>query len=162
ARQVFVKRSERLILLVAEGFGLGRLPKAPGTYGSLWGLLIGWMFDRFCIPVEGRLVIWLAMFVLGIPICRIGAAARGRKDPGSVVWDEMAAFPLVYLMVRPNFPSLVAGYALFRLFDISKPWPIRRFERIPGGMGIMIDDQIAGVFAMLCLTGMTSLWSLFE
>lgn len=139
--------SDRIVLLLGEGFGLGRAPKAPGTFGSLWGILIGWGFWKLEVHWAVRLAVFAVMFVPGISICSRCALLRRNKDPGSVVWDEMTAFPLVYSLLNLNWWWLLAGFALFRLFDITKPWPIRSFERLPGGLGIMADDQIAGVYA---------------
>lgn len=146
-----VTAAERFVLFAAEGFGLGRVPVAPGTFGSLWGFPIGWGLGYFETGATARLLIWLLMFVVGIPICGVGARLRNRKDPGSVVWDEMTAFPLVFAFTPVGWPWLIAGFALFRFFDVVKPWPIRKFEELPGGLGIMVDDQIAAVMAGICL-----------
>ncbi|MBL8810230.1 MAG: phosphatidylglycerophosphatase A [Planctomycetaceae bacterium] len=143
--------SDKIILLLGEGFGLGRVPKAPGTFGSLWGILIGWGFWKLDVHLAVRLAVFAVMFVPGISICSRCASLRGKKDPGSVVWDEMTAFPLVYSLLSLNWWWLLAGFGLFRLFDITKPWPIRSFERLPGGLGIMADDQIAGLYAGVIL-----------
>jgi phosphatidylglycerophosphatase A len=93
------------------------------------------------------LLLWLVMFLAGIPLCTRAASLRQRKDPGSVVWDEMTAFPLMFVVVSVSWPALAMSFLFFRLFDILKPWPVRRFERLPGGLGIMADDQIAAVYA---------------
>ncbi|MCA9057804.1 MAG: phosphatidylglycerophosphatase A, partial [Planctomycetaceae bacterium] len=77
-----MKTSDRIVLFLAEGFGAGMVPKAPGTIGSLWGLLIGWLFAAAEITITWRLVVWAAMCVVGVPICAGGARIRGRKDPG--------------------------------------------------------------------------------
>ena len=90
--------------------------------------------------------------MLGIPICHRAAKLRNSKDPGSVVWDEITAFPMVYAFTTLNWPSLIIGFVLFRLFDIVKPWPVMQFEKIPGGLGIMADDLVAGIYAAACLT----------
>lgn len=137
---------DRGILFLAEGFGLGRIPVMPGTFGSLWGLPLGWLLGQG-IPAWGRLGIGLIMFLVGIPLCERAAQLRRCKDPGSVVWDEIAAFPLVYAFVPINWQSLIVGFLLFRLFDISKPPPVRRLERLRAGLGIMIDDTVAALYA---------------
>ncbi len=142
-----MSRWDQLVLLTAEGFGAGRIPLAPGTFGSLWCFPLGWALHRWSAGATECLVFWGMMMLAGVPLCRRAAELRGRKDPGSVVWDEITAFPLVYCFSERTPAALVAGFLLFRLFDIAKPWPIRRFERLPDGWGVMADDQIAGVFA---------------
>jgi len=141
----------RLVLFSAEGFGLGRISVAPGTFGSLPGLLLGWLLWWCQASPVTRAGLWLTMFLAGIPLCHRAAVLRGKKDPGSVVWDEITAFPLILCLARDSWPSLLAAFVLFRLFDIVKPWPVKPFERLPGGLGIMADDQIAGLYAMACL-----------
>lgn len=138
---------DHLTLLLAEGCGLGCLPVAPGTFGSLAGLPLGWLLWHWQVPVPFRLTLWLAMFLLGIPLCQRAAVLRGKKDPGSVVWDEITAFPLIFAMIHDSWMMLVGGFLLFRVFDVAKPWPVKRFERLPGGLGIMADDQIAALYA---------------
>lgn len=138
---------DHLTLLLAEGCGLGRLPVAPGTFGSLVGLPVGWLLWQWQVPVLFRLTLWLVMFLIGIPLCQRAALLRGKKDPGSVVWDEITAFPLIFSMIHDSSMMLVGGFLLFRVFDVTKPWPTKRFERLSGGLGIMADDQIAALYA---------------
>lgn len=138
---------DHLTLLLAEGGGLGCLPVAPGTFGSLAGLPLGWLLWHWQVPVPFRLTLWLAMFLVGIPLCQRAAVLRGKKDPGSVVWDEITAFPLIFSMIQDSWMMLVGGFLLFRVFDVAKPWPVKRFEQLPGGLGIMADDQIAALYA---------------
>lgn len=142
--------TDHVVLFVAEGFGLGRIPVMPGTFGSLWGLPLGWLLG-FGVPVWGRLGIGLLMFLVGIPLCGRAARLRGGKDPSSVVWDEMAAFPLVYAFIEISPFMLVAGFIIFRFFDILKPPPVRYVERLGGGLGIMIDDTVAAGWALTVL-----------
>lgn len=142
---------DRFLLFLAEGFGLGRIPVAPGTFGSLAGLGLGWLLWSFHASVLTRAGLWLAMFLVGIPICQRASVLRGKKDPGSVVWDEITAFPLILSVSQDSWPALLATFVLFRVFDIAKPWPVKPFERLPGGLGIMADDQIAALYAMGCL-----------
>lgn len=137
------------VLLVAEGFGLGRIPFLPGTFGSLWGIPLGWLLG-LGVSTSGRLAIGLVMFLVGVPLCDRAARLRGKKDPGSVVWDEMAAFPLMYAFVPITWNTLILGFVLFRFFDITKPPPVRTVERLlPGGLGIMTDDTTAALWALI-------------
>jgi phosphatidylglycerophosphatase A len=87
------------------------------------------------------------LFLVGVPICRRAAGLLRSKDPSAVVFDEIAAMPVVFLLIPFGLATSIAGFLLFRLFDIAKPWPIRRFERLPGGWGIMADDFVAGLYA---------------
>ena len=131
---------------------------APGTFGALWGLPLAWG----CAQLPGT--IWplmaiAALLLLGVPICGRAAADLGYKDPGPVVWDEFATVPLVFVLVPLTSPWIaLIGFGLHRVFDISKPWPCRRFERLPGGWGIMADDVAAAFYAAIVLWMMSRLW----
>lgn len=152
--------ADRLVLLVAEGFGLGRMPVAPGTWGSLWGIPIGYVMLSQGWSVTVFAVTALVMLLPGIPLCDKAARLRNIKDPGSVVWDEMAAFPIVYVVAIGSSVNLwlilALGFGLFRLFDVVKPWPVKVFDRIEGGTGIMLDDTVAGIMAA------ASLWAVLQ
>jgi phosphatidylglycerophosphatase A len=128
----------------------------PGTFGTLWGLPLAWGIGF--LPIWARVIAILAICSLGIPICT--AAVRklgGRKDPGCVVFDEIASVPITLFLAPVEQPSvLVAGFLLFRLFDITKPPPARQLERLPEGLGVMADDWAAGVYSCLALHGL--LW----
>jgi len=150
-----VKTSDRIILFTAEGFGLGRIPFAPGTWGGLWGIPLGWLLGTLDTNWWQRLIIGLVMFVVGVPICGIAAKLRDKKDPGSVVWDEIAAFSLVYAFVPLTGENLWMvlglGFVLFRIFDIWKPPPVRQCDALEGGFGIMVDDTVAAIYAAAAL-----------
>jgi phosphatidylglycerophosphatase A len=106
-----------------------------------------------------QLAIVAAICVAGIPLCT-SAARRlgGRKDPGSIVFDEIASVPITFFLIPLNTPWIVvAGFLLHRLFDITKPPPARALERLPEGLGIMADDWIAGLYSNLALHGL--IWS---
>ena len=141
------KTGDNIVLFVAAGCGLGYSPFLPGTIGSLLGLALAWALQQSGLP----LALWPAvvglLFIIGIPVCGRAARRLGRSDPPSVVFDEIAAVPLVFLAVPWNLTTAVAGFLWFRLFDIVKPWPIHRLERLEGGLGIMIDDILAALYA---------------
>lgn len=141
-------------VFVATGFGVGRVPKAPGTAGSVLGLLLWWPAGFLSLPEYG-LGLTVALGI-GIVVSGRAALALKRADPPMVVWDEVVGMGLTLFGAPRNAWSLLAAFALFRLFDISKPPPIRRLERLPGGYGIMLDDVLAGVYAGVCLQG--GLW----
>jgi phosphatidylglycerophosphatase A len=139
---------------LASSFGLGKLPFAPGTWGSLPAVVL-YQVLGFLAP--GAAVYGMAaLLVLFSWICVQCAPAvirrTGRNDPQEVVADETAGQALTLLAVAWVFPvhicnTAVLGFALFRLFDITKPWPIRRLEKLPSGWGILADDLAAGVYA---------------
>ncbi len=139
--------------VLAFGFGTGLSPVAPGTLGTLAAVPIVWMLS----PLPGSLsaVVVLVFTVAGVHICRVAAATLGTHDHPAIVWDEMAGLMITLLFVPFSWTALALGFVLFRVFDILKPWPISYVDRkIPGGVGIMLDDVIAAVFAGIVLRGM--------
>ena len=145
------------ILLLARGLGTGLAPKAPGTVGSLLGPVLVWGLLWLHLTLPVYLVVSLLIFLLGVYLCDRGSQLLGKDDPGEIVFDEIGAFTIVMLPVfhRPLpadflWISLIA-FLWFRLFDIWKPWPVRYFDRIYGGWGIMMDDYVAAVYAAICL-----------
>lgn len=149
---------DRLICLAAAGGGLGYLPKAPGTFGSLLGPLIVWFTQRDGITSPQDLAlrggVW---FLLGTALSTHAIRVSKIKDPQFVVCDEFFAFAWVYLFVPVTWPTAVAGFAFFRLFDIWKPGPVGWAEKLPGGWGVMADDAVAGLMAGGCLWGLVQL-----
>ncbi len=131
--------------LLATWFGCGLLPKAPGTWGSLAALPVVW------VVAVGAGSPGVTVFVVIVGLAGIWAAGRyaaaiGRQDPGSVVIDEVAGQALALVAVAPDPMVYGFAFALFRLFDILKPWPISWADRkVRGGLGIMLDDILAGV-----------------
>src|SRR5262249_17699068 len=137
--------SDRLVLFLATGLGVGHVPVAPGTFGSLWGLPLAWAVDG--LPAWGHAIAAAGWFSAGVPVCSVGARLLHSKDPGAVVFDEIAAFSVVFLGTTMNLATAVVGFVLFRIFDVWKPWPARRLEALPGGLGIMADDYVAALYA---------------
>ena len=137
--------SDQFLLLAATGLGLGYAPVAPGTFGSLAGLPLALGVQQFSL--WGQIVAAGVCFIVGIPICSRGAKILGLKDPGAVVFDEIAAFPVVFAGTPLTLKTAVAGFLLFRLFDVLKPWPASGLEKLPGGLGIMADDFAAALYA---------------
>ncbi|PSD39773.1 phosphatidylglycerophosphatase A family protein [Acinetobacter radioresistens] len=146
--------TQRCIVFCGVGFGSGLAPKAPGTFGSAFALLFipAWLALGFFNSV----LIIVLMALLGIYLCGRTAELMGVHDDGRMVWDEFAGqsisfLPLVYLG-QMNWLWVLIGFALFRLFEVWKPWPIRVVDRrVHGGFGIMLDDIIAGIWAALCI-----------
>lgn len=143
--------------LLAFGFGSGLAPRAPGTFGSLAALLL-FPLLALLTPLAYVAVVVVAA-VAGIAICGHAARALDVHDDGRIVWDEFAGQWIALLPLVPvlhwdvaGLLWLLAGFGLFRLFDIAKPWPIGYLDsKVHGGLGIMIDDLVAGVFAALVL-----------
>jgi phosphatidylglycerophosphatase A len=152
-------------LWLAEGFGVGRVPLAPGTFGSVVGVV--WM-----LALAAAQNLWwyslglLAGLGLSVGLCAAAERRLGASDPASVVLDEIAALPLCFtgwigyrLWLTGEMPSvevmlsgrgwllLLGGLVAFRLFDILKPWPVRQSQTLPGGWGVTIDDLLAAVYA---------------
>ncbi len=146
---------DRLALDLATLGPLGRLPKAPGTWGSAAAVLAApWLF--LPLPLAGRFLLLALVLGLGIWASTRAEAILDRTDPGCVVVDELLGQWAALLPLTTPAPlPLLLGFALFRLLDILKPWPIRAVERsLPGGLGIMTDDLLAGLIAgaLLALT----------
>jgi phosphatidylglycerophosphatase A len=138
--------------LFATWFGCGLSPKAPGTVGSVAAILIAWPLALAGFNRWGFLFLSLAALYPAIAAAGIVARESGRKDPQSVVVDEVLGQWLTLAgAIRLNWRSLLLALLLFRIFDILKPPPIRLIERVPGGAGIVLDDMLAGVYAALVL-----------
>src|SRR5208282_394072 len=152
---------------LATAGGLGRFPKAPGTWGSLAGLALAWLFARIKSPAVGfgqdfslafyPVFAWVALSAAGVWAAGRVEQQTGRKDPQEVVIDEVSGQWLALLaspgmlLEAPGWKYFLAGLILFRVFDITKPFPAGRAESLPGGWGIMADDWVAGAYAAACL-----------
>jgi phosphatidylglycerophosphatase A len=146
-------------LLLATGGGLGYSPVAPGTVGSFLGVFLIVLFSKFNFMGGQRLLFYLIV-VGGISAVGIWAASRaerlfGKKDPPQVVIDEVVGQLLTFglLFRHPRSGLLILGFVLFRFFDIFKPFPIRKLEQVPHGLGILLDDLAAGFYASLIIFG---------
>jgi phosphatidylglycerophosphatase A len=156
----------RMIVWVAQGLGIGRIPVAPGTFGSVLGILyfIGLVATG---PILFSLLAFLGIFV-SVAFCGAAEKIMGEKDPGSVVIDEIIALPICfatwvsifwsqhqawpsagYFVSSQNWPITVGIFVLFRLFDVWKPWPVRQSQDLPGGWGVTIDDVLAAGYVNL-------------
>jgi phosphatidylglycerophosphatase A len=130
----------------AFGFGAGLSPKAPGTVGTLVAVPIVVLVMHF--GWQAHVIFTIAATLCGIYICGESARRLQVHDHAGIVWDEITGYSVTMLAAPANWPWLLAGFALFRFFDIVKPWPIREADHsLSGGLGIMLDDIIAGIFA---------------
>lgn len=141
---------------LAFGCGTGLAPVAPGTFGTLLGIPLYYLLSP--LPVAIYCSVVLGLFLIGIALCQITARDLGVHDHPGIVWDEIVGYLITMIAAPAGIGWLLWGFVLFRLFDIVKPWPIRWLDRhAKGGFGIMIDDVLAGVFALLCLQ-LTAYW----
>lgn len=136
--------------LLALGLGSGLSPKAPGTMGSVVALVLLWLLGPSLAPWYW--LIALVACLIGIPICAYCSKALGGEDHKAIVWDEFAGAWIAIAFVPYNLLWWLAAFVLFRIFDIAKPWPVGWADkRVHGGLGIMLDDIIAGIMAALLL-----------
>ncbi len=141
--------------LVAFGFGTGLAPKAPGTVGTLLGLPLFWAIVSLAPDRPNQIILLIAAFLFGIWACARAGRALGVPDHGGIVWDEIVAFALVLLFTPPAWAWVTIAFALFRLFDILKPWPIRLADtHLKNGFGVMFDDLLAALYAIAALKGL--------
>ncbi|MCL2659683.1 MAG: phosphatidylglycerophosphatase A [Acidobacteriaceae bacterium] len=132
-------------------FGSGLLKPGPGTYGSVAALLLWYGASHLFHPSAiGTAIAAVVVTLVGIPAATIVARESGQEDPGHVVIDEAAGQLIALIAIPADWPHALLSLVLFRAFDIFKPPPIRRLERLPEGTGIMLDDVAAGLFALLC------------
>ncbi len=139
------------IHFLAFGFGAGLAPKAPGTFGSAVGLVAAWWLLE--LPLVWRVAVVVAVIGFGIWICGESARKLGRHDDQRIVLDEIAGVLLTSLaVVEKSVFAFALVFVFFRVFDILKPWPIRDVDHsLKGGLGIMLDDLIAALFAAVCV-----------
>jgi len=144
-------------VLLATGFGAGLLPRAPGTWGSLLAVGLAWGIVYLWGPL-GLAIGAVLAFGVGVWASNVCIEKYGCEDPKQVVIDEIAGQWLVLLIVPPGALEYALGFVLFRIFDIFKPWPVSWADRtIKGGFGVMLDDILAALFAMIVLHSITIL-----
>jgi phosphatidylglycerophosphatase A len=138
---------------IATWFGCGLVPKAPGTMGSLGAIPLYLLVARQGQPWVA--VATVLVTAVGVWAASVVARELGKKDPQIVVVDEVAGLLVTMLPMREvSWLAVVLGFALFRLFDVFKPWPIRKLEQLPGGWGIVLDDIAAGIFGAAVMAGL--------
>ncbi|MCG9738591.1 phosphatidylglycerophosphatase A [Shewanella insulae] len=144
------------IHFLALGFGSGLAAKAPGTFGTLAAVPLYLLMAG--LPLGWYLGLTLVSVVAGFYICDKASKDMGVHDHGAIVWDEVAGLLITLIAAPAGWLWVAVGFGLFRFFDILKPWPIKVLDaKVHGGIGIMIDDVLAGVFAFLCLQGIVYL-----
>ena len=144
------------IHLLAFGFGAGLSPKAPGTVGTVVAVLIYLVLPSMQPVIYAGLI--LLSFVFGIWICGKTSEDLGVHDHGGIVWDEFVGYWVTMFMAPSGLFWVLLGFVLFRLLDIFKPWPIKWADKeLAGGLGIMLDDVLAGIMAALCMQALVVL-----
>jgi phosphatidylglycerophosphatase A len=138
------------IHFLALGFGSGLAPKAPGTFGTLAAIPLFLLLA----PLDNMIYLTLIilMSVTGVYICGKAAKDAGVHDHGAIVWDEFVGLLITMFLMPVTWQTILVGFALFRFFDILKPWPISYLDKnCHGGLGIMLDDIVAGIAAWVCM-----------
>ncbi|RMD90104.1 MAG: phosphatidylglycerophosphatase A [Calditrichaeota bacterium] len=139
--------------LIATGIFVGYIPWAPGTAGSLVGLLIFWTIPNNHLPLIFSIIIFL--FLMGVWTASIIEEQSGKKDNQIIVIDEIVGMLTTVALFEKNLKILIIGFFLFRFFDILKMYPAEKLENLPGGWGIMMDDIMAGIYAAVVLKVLT-------
>ncbi len=140
------KIRKKITEIIASCFYIGYIPGAPGTYGSLFALLI---ISQFNIITQNIALIFF--IILGLIFSTLMEKHTGKKDDQRIVIDEFVGMLITFYFVEPRLSYLVVGFILFRLYDIYKPYPIKKIQKLPSGWGIMLDDILAGVYARIVL-----------
>ncbi|MGB0951643.1 MAG: phosphatidylglycerophosphatase A [Planctomycetota bacterium] len=152
---------DRCVEMYVTWFGLGYAPVASGTFGTLGGVaiaaLVGWTWPTAFLPLVLGLTV--VMSFLGALAGKWAERRYGRKDPGEFVLDEVVGYLVAVAWVGfPGWNHLILAFFLFRLFDIVKPPPARRLEKLPGGWGIVVDDLVAGAYALVVMVALRGLF----
>lgn len=138
------------IHIMAFGFGAGASPKAPGTMGTLIAIPLYLVLAQ--LPLMAYLAVVLLVVLSGVYICDRCSKDLKVHDHSGIVWDEIAGYLITMVAIPDNVMTVLLGFLLFRIFDIWKPWPIRYFDKqVHGGLGIMLDDVVAGLFSWFFL-----------
>ena len=139
-----------LILLIATGFYSGYLPKAPGTWGSLVGVLL--VFLLHALSLQIYLSVVAGLFIVGSFVAGEAEKILDNRDPGVVVIDEIVGMLITMIAVPVTPLTMALGFILFRVFDIAKPFPVNFFDQhFHGGLGIMLDDVVAGIYSLIIM-----------
>lgn len=140
----------RVAVMLATGFGLGLIPVASGTFGTLPALFIVWfVWQRLGLGVGWQAAVAVVLSLVAVPICSAAERHYGTKDDGRIVADEYMTFPLCMIGLPGNPWMVLVAFLSCRFFDIVKPAPANQLQRIPGGLGIVIDDVVASIYSLI-------------
>lgn len=134
---------------IACGFGVGAMPFAPGTFGTMVGVVFYLILSK--LSLLAYLLIAILLFIVGVFITDKTNRDFGTHDHPAPVWDEIVGFLFVMVALPQRWYFILAGFVLFRIFDVLKPWPIKLIERLPGGLGVMADDLAAAIYSWILL-----------
>lgn len=144
--------TDRIAVVLASGFGLGFIPFASGTFGTLPGVaLVLLLWPVFAGSIALQIATGVALTLAAVPVCSAAERVFAKKDDGRIVADEYATFPLVMIglpVAREEWWILLVAFLAARFFDILKPWPARGLQKIRGGLGIVIDDAVSSLYAL--------------
>ena len=136
--------------LLSLGFGSGLAPVAPGTFGTLVAVPLYLLLAQLSLP--WYLLVVVVGFAAGVYLCQYTSDALGVHDHGGIVWDEFVGYWITMIAVPLAWQWILLGFVLFRVFDIIKPWPVKIADaKMKGGFGIMLDDVLAGLYALACM-----------
>lgn len=138
----------RILVLFSTGFGLGLSSVAPGTVGSIWGVLMAFAINSNLHEPWKQALVAVILALVAIPICDAGEKYFGTKDPHPVVADEYLTFPLCMIGLPPEPWIFAAAFVTNRALDIVKPFPARQLQRLPGGLGIAVDDMVSSLYSL--------------
>ncbi|MBU0485772.1 MAG: phosphatidylglycerophosphatase A [Proteobacteria bacterium] len=148
---------DKIIMAIATGLGLGYAPKAPGTFGTLLALPLHFLLIKLSLPYYSAAL--TAIFLLAVFTAGSAEKILDYSDPGAVVIDEIIGMLITLIGAPTNLLVWIIGFALFRFFDILKPFPINFIDqRLHGGLGIVLDDIMAGIYSLICLQLICYLW----
>ncbi len=155
-----IKIHNFFITIISTGVYIGKIPIMPGTFGSLLAIPLGYLFT-FIPSLKVKITVLVVSLLIGIYASDRYAKLIGKDDPSEIVVDEYLAL-LIFYIIFPFKPIyIIAGFILFRIYDISKPFPIKYFESLHGGIGIMLDDIIAVIYALLTFIIIKALYEVF-
>jgi phosphatidylglycerophosphatase A len=145
-----MKFRDRAVIFLATGLLIGNVPFAPGTFGSIIGLPLAFLLSRLNLLLSVSFILLFVFFA--IAVASAAEKILSQKDPAKIVIDEIAGLMVTFAGLPFNLKTAIAGFIIFRAFDILKPFPIRTLERkVPGGGGVVLDDVLAGIYANLIL-----------
>lgn len=145
------------IHILSFGFGSGLSPRAPGTFGSAAAIPFWLLFHDQPLMIQALII--AVSFVLGCYFCHVTANAMKVHDHPGIVWDEFVGIWIPLMLIGPEPMAILVVFALFRFFDVLKPWPINWLDRrVSGGVGIMVDDVVAGLYAVAVLAGLQAVF----